>query len=112
MFYLKNNRQFICCLLFCFIYIVFLSFLEIPCPIRRIFTFPCPTCGVSRAWISFICGNIRTAFYYHPLFLLAPAFLFLMFKADKDNIYLFVLLAISFLFFAVYLTRLIFYEIP
>ncbi len=37
------------------------------CPSEFIFGVPCPLCGISRAFKSLLSGNIRAAFYYHPL---------------------------------------------
>ena len=42
------------------------------CPFYRIFGIPCPCCGVTRAWIAFICGDVRLAFAYHGLFPVIP----------------------------------------
>lgn len=38
------------------------------CLIRGIIGIPCPTCGLTRAILSFMSGDTRMAFYYHPLF--------------------------------------------
>lgn len=38
------------------------------CLIRGIIGIPCPSCGITRAVISFINGNIINAFKFHPLF--------------------------------------------
>lgn len=40
------------------------------CPIYRFLGVPCPCCGVTRAWLSVFCGEIRAAFSYNPCFLL------------------------------------------
>ena len=42
------------------------------CPIYELFGICCPLCGTTRAWISFINGDIEAAFRYHPLFLITP----------------------------------------
>lgn len=54
--------------------------LGITCPIRFFTGISCAGCGMSRAWLSFLQGDIRSAFYYHPLFLLVipGALLFLL----------------------------------
>ena len=46
------------------------------CPIFQITGIVCPTCGVTRAWLTFFRGNIGEAFRYHALFPLIPLFLF------------------------------------
>lgn len=35
------------------------------CIIREITGIPCPTCGVTRALISLICGNLKAYMYYN-----------------------------------------------
>ncbi|MBQ9938019.1 MAG: DUF2752 domain-containing protein [Oscillospiraceae bacterium] len=45
----------------------------IGCPIRFLFGVPCPGCGITRAWMSALHGNIADAFRWHPLFLVATA---------------------------------------
>lgn len=42
------------------------------CPFYRMFGIPCPCCGVTRAWIAFMRGDIRLAFAYHGLFPVIP----------------------------------------
>ncbi len=37
------------------------------CPLDYIFGIPCPACGITRAFLSLLKGDIRMAFYYHPL---------------------------------------------
>lgn len=37
------------------------------CPMDYIFGIPCPMCGITRAFVSLVHGDIREAFYYHPL---------------------------------------------
>lgn len=37
------------------------------CPLDFLFGIPCPMCGITRAYLSLLNGDIRTAFYYHPL---------------------------------------------
>ncbi len=42
------------------------------CIIKAICHIPCPSCGVSRAYVSLFKGDIKASFYYHPLFWLYP----------------------------------------
>ena len=42
------------------------------CPIYQLWNVPCPCCGVTRAWIAFLQGNIASAFQYHMLFPVIP----------------------------------------
>lgn len=47
------------------------------CLIRGVTGVPCPSCGMSRAIIAFINGDIINAFKFHPLFWL-PFILFVL----------------------------------
>lgn len=40
------------------------------CLFKNLFGLPCPSCGMTRAYISLVRLDIKTAFYYHPLFIL------------------------------------------
>lgn len=57
--------------------IIILIFISIPllsmgCLMKEVIGIPCPGCGLTRAWINFLKGNITEAFYYNPLFLFIP----------------------------------------
>jgi len=43
------------------------------CPIKALTGIPCMGCGMTRAYISLLHGDLRHAFYYHPAFPLVPA---------------------------------------
>lgn len=45
--------------------------LDIGCVFRTLTGIPCPGCGSTRAWLAFLRGDVITAFFYHPLFLLS-----------------------------------------
>lgn len=51
------------------------------CIIRRVTGFPCPGCGMTRAVLSLLRGDIRTAFAYHPLWVTLPLLAWLMLRA-------------------------------
>ena len=38
------------------------------CIIKAIIGIPCPSCGITRAWIYAINGNLKEALHFHPLF--------------------------------------------
>lgn len=40
------------------------------CPVRLIFGIECPSCGMTRAFLSALRLDFKAAFSYHPLFLL------------------------------------------
>jgi Protein of unknown function (DUF2752) len=46
------------------------------CPLASSFGVPCPGCGLTRATLALLHGNVRAALHFHPLvFLLAPLFI-------------------------------------
>lgn len=83
------------------------------CIFKSIIGVPCPGCGLTRAWISFIKGNISEAFYWHPLFLmiLALAILILLyFKGSFIKYRRYILIAIVTivgLYIIVYIVRMV-----
>lgn len=91
------------------LFILFLVFIY-KCPFRLLFHYPCPGCGLSRAVISFLKGDIKEAFNYHPLFLLAGfEIIYLLFrKKFRLPIYIeFIILIITtILFLSVYIYRI------
>lgn len=46
--------------------------LGITCPIKFLTGVSCAGCGMSRAWLSLLRGDMAGAFAYHPLFWLPP----------------------------------------
>lgn len=65
---------------------------------------PCPSCGITRAFASFINLDFRQAFWYHPLFFTVIFFPYLY---VKNNNKLFIITA--FLFMTVWIIRLYVY---
>ena len=45
---------------------------EIPCPIKYLFGISCPGCGMTRATVSALFGDIAMAFTYHPMWIILP----------------------------------------
>jgi hypothetical protein len=43
-----------------------------PCLFKAIFRFPCPGCGLTRAYRSLSKGDLKRAFYWHPLYWMPP----------------------------------------
>ena len=39
-----------------------------PCVFKKFTALPCPTCGMSRAWLAFLRLDFSAAFQYHPMF--------------------------------------------
>ena len=54
--------------------------LKMPCLLRLVTGIPCPTCGMTRAWLSCFRLELGAAFTYHPMFWSIPvlAFAFLL----------------------------------
>lgn len=42
------------------------------CPLYRFTGLPCPLCGMTRAWLAALRLDFSAAFFFHPLFPLAP----------------------------------------
>jgi hypothetical protein len=79
------------------------------CVFRRATGLPCPSCGMTRAYSSLFSGDIRKAFFMHPLFLLVPVMVFLVIYSHykkKDFTKTYIVLFV--LFIAVYIIRMIF----
>lgn len=95
---------------FIIILYVILELFGVTCPIRFLTGVSCAGCGMSRAWLSLLKGDIGMAFYYHPLFLLPiPAALILLLKNKlPKSIYLFGIGLIGVAFIIVYIIRLMF----
>ena len=49
--------------------------LDILCPVRYVTGVPCPFCGMTRAWLAALRGDVAAALRFHPLFLLGPPLL-------------------------------------
>lgn len=60
------------------IYLFLEVVLHITCPIKFMTGISCAGCGMSRAWLSLLKGDIHKAFYYHPLFWTIP-FIFIVY---------------------------------
>ena len=58
-----------------FLIIILLYFTHIGCPIKFITGISCPACGMTRAVLAILHGNIHTALNYHPLVLILPVLL-------------------------------------
>ncbi len=42
------------------------------CLLKDIFNVACPSCGMSRAYLSLLLGDVSAAFEFHPLFWIFP----------------------------------------
>ena len=59
-----------------------IELLGVTCPIKYLTGISCAGCGMSRAWLSVLHGDISMAFYYHPLFLLVIPMIILFLLKD------------------------------
>lgn len=80
----------------------------ITCPIKYLTGISCAGCGMSRAWLSLLRGDIAAAWQYHPLFFTPPLMLLLLalknkLKRQKFRISIFIL---ALLYAIVYIYRL------
>ena len=64
-------------------YSLVLILLNISCPIKYITGVSCAGCGMTRAFMSLLKGNINEAFMYHPLFWMVPIFVLIYIYRDK-----------------------------
>ncbi len=58
---------------------VILNHFKIPiCPLKWVFDFGCPFCGMTRAHLAALTLDFKSAFAYHPLFSAAVPYLWLL----------------------------------
>jgi hypothetical protein len=93
-----------------FLVYLILNLFHMGCPIKFFTGISCPGCGMTRAVLSALRLDFRSAFYYHPLFLLSPImFLLFIFEGYLKPRHLKAAWAsIIILFIIAYLVRLIF----
>lgn len=93
------------------VFYAIIELLGVTCPIKFLTGISCAGCGMSRAWLSVLQGNIDMAFYYHPLFLLVIPLIIFMVLAHKTNkkIFKVILVIILIIFITVYFIRMIFF---
>lgn len=87
---------------------VILQLLGITCPIKFITGISCPGCGMTRAWMSLLCGDFSAAVTFHPLFWMpVPGLLFYLMKYRiRKGVYCVGMSAICVSFLIVYLFRM------
>lgn len=80
----------------------------ITCPIKWLTGVSCFGCGMTRAWIQVLHGNIGMAFHYHPLwFLIIPAFFVFLIQDSLDSKIKKIIISVGIvIFFLVYLYRM------
>lgn len=92
------------------VYLVF-HLMGIGCPIKFVTGVSCPGCGMSRACLSLISGDISDAFRFHPLFWIVPLFplLYVLRETGKfpKKAYDICMIVICVIFLAVWIVRMI-----
>ncbi len=85
-----------------------LESIGITCPIKYLTGISCAGCGMSRAWLSFLHGDIAAAWHYHPLFLTPPLILILpaLKKRMNPEIIRMIIFIVALLYGIVYMYRL------
>ena len=79
------------------------------CVLRKITGLPCPSCGMTRSFYALFRGDIKTAFYYHPLFWSVPPIFVLVIFWRKLRYKKLIFVTVLAAFFAVYIIRMIMY---
>ncbi len=69
--------------------------LKIPCFMRSVTGIPCPSCGMTRAWLAALQLDFSAAFSYHPMFWTVPVFgAMFLFVKKKVPVWLWILLGL------------------
>ena len=71
------------------LYAVFvrLTGLAVPCIFRTLTGWLCPGCGITRASLSLIKGNVQASFSYNPfLYIAGPCIIYLIVRGDLNYI--------------------------
>ena len=91
------------------LYCLVISFLHTTCIIKWLTGISCGGCGMSRAFLSLLKGDIYLAFYYHPLFPLVIIYALLYLFKDYINPSLFKLITaiVIIAFVGTYIYRLL-----
>ncbi|WPX10095.1 DUF2752 domain-containing protein [Anaerocellum danielii] len=57
------------------------------CLLKTLWGIPCPGCGMTRALLAVLKGNLLAAFYYHPLWVVVILYpvIYTIFKAIKSK---------------------------
>jgi len=63
----------------CAVMVTIALFLQLPCFFRHITGLICPSCGMTRAWLSLLRLDLISALEYHPMFWSVPVFLLYLF---------------------------------
>lgn len=108
----ENRKEFVLILGTLGILVLILYISDVKCLVKYTVGVPCPGCGLTRAWLSFLKMDLRAAFRWHPLFWIVPIVVIIevfmkgkLFKNKKLNIMFWIFLSI--LIIGVYSVRMI-----
>lgn len=108
--WLKQNKDAVSAVMAVVLLYALMGSLGITCPIKFVTGVSCAGCGMTRAWLALLSGNIDLACYYHPLFFMPPAALLLFYfrkRMPKTFFYSFLFIIAAF-FVIVYAYRMIY----
>ena len=96
------------------LFYVVIEALGVTCPILFLTGISCAGCGMSRAWLALLGGNLAGAFAFHPLFWLpVPAAALLLFqKKLPRRVFRWGIGTVCALFLMVYLARMLAMDDP
>lgn len=109
---LKNKKtRYFLIVFFVLLFFIYLFSGHYRCMTKAITGIPCPGCGMTRAWLALIKGNITEAFFYHPLFWIPPVILLLLLvqKRMKWTIPKWIWIAVLLIYLLVYVIRMYLY---
>jgi hypothetical protein len=78
------------------------------CIFRRVTGLPCPSCGMTRSYLALFAGDLKTAFFMHPLFWMVPIIAGMVAYSQYKKISfskIYILIAV--IFIVVYIIRMI-----
>ena len=104
---LKRYKTYIFYSLVVLLYVAASYIFDLPCPIKYFTGISCMGCGMTRACISVLRLDLAGAFYYHPLWIMLPFAVILLFVfRNKRKAYNAISAVCIALFFAVYVYRI------
>jgi hypothetical protein len=75
------------------------------CPFAALTGVPCPGCGLSRAALALLSGDVAAAFHFHPLVFVALPVLVFVTTTRRERLSVFAGLALGAMMVAVWIAR-------
>lgn len=106
----KNNKDAILAICAVVLLYAFFHLVGIGCPVKFVTGISCAGCGMTRAYYYLLQGDIGTAFFYHPLFIIPPIFVFVFLCRNRINstVYKAIIFTFIAIFAIVYVYRMLF----